>query len=330
MAQPSFAEKVGDGVKSGTSKMVALVSPKPAPGSGAPSPPSAKPGPGVFVALAEMQERSGNVEEAETQLRKALAMDANHLGALVAYGHLEDRRGNFEAATKYYQRALKKHPKEASAHNDLGLCYHRRGMLPEAVKSLQTAIELQPHRKLYRDNLAAVLVDQGKPTDALVQLSAAHGEAVGNYNLGYLLAQKKNKSAALYHFRKAAEKDPSLTAANEWVAQLSGGAGAGGPPSTPGPPAIQRPPVIVAQRPVNPPVTAAPLAPDANRSSALVRASGVDTNSQYPAPSTPPKREARSMQYPPISPAVGPSAAASAPEQTSSDRRLPAVEPARG
>ena len=34
------------------------------------------------------------------------------------------------------------------------------------LRSLQTAIELQPDRKLYRDNLAAVLVDQGKVEEA--------------------------------------------------------------------------------------------------------------------------------------------------------------------
>ncbi len=317
MTQPSFTEKVSGGVKNGTAKIASWVSSKPAPGSEPAPQPNAKPGPGVYVVLAEMHEKSGNVEEAETQLRKALAVDSNHLGALVAYGHLEDRRGNFEAATKYYQKALKKHPKEAGAHNDLGVCYHRRGMLPEAVKSLQTAIELQPHRKLYRDNLAAVLVDQNKPTEALAQLSAAHGEAVGNYNLGYLLAQKRNKQAALYHFRKAAEKDPSLTPANEWIAQLSGVAAPLSASALSGPPAAQQPPVMVAQR---------AAVPDANRSSPFVRASGVDTNGQYAAP----RREASPMQYPTISPAAGPSSTGSSPQQVPAEGRLPAVVPARG
>ena len=57
---------------------------------------------------------------------------------------------------------MKKHSKDASVHNDLGLCYHRRGMLPEATKALQKAVELKPDSKLYRNNLAAVYVDQGK------------------------------------------------------------------------------------------------------------------------------------------------------------------------
>ncbi len=220
-AGTSWTDKVGSSVKSGTSKMAALITPKKSMES-APQE-ATNPGPNVFVALGNMAQRNGNQEEAEAQYRKALALDANHLGALVGMAHLEDSRNNLEAATGYYQKATKKHPKDASALNDLGLCYHRRGMMNEAGKSLQKAIDLQPQRKLYRDNLAAVLVDQDKNEEALVHLVAAHGEAVGNYNLAYLLTQKHKNGEALAYFRKAAEKDPTLTAAQSWIAQLSGG-----------------------------------------------------------------------------------------------------------
>ncbi len=217
----SWTEKVGASVKGGTAKLAAAVKPKPDADESGTLNPTKKPGPGVYVALGEMHEKSGNLEEAETQLRKALALDANHLGALLAYAHLEDRRKNYQAAIKYYHKATKKHPDAATAHNDLGLCYHRNGKLDEASKSLATAVELEPHKKLYRDNLAAVLVDQGKPQEALVQLSAAHGEGVGNYNLAYLLVQKRDNRAALYHFQRAAQVEPTLAAAHQWVAQLS-------------------------------------------------------------------------------------------------------------
>jgi Tfp pilus assembly protein PilF len=249
----SWTDKVGASVKSGTEKLSAALSPKP----DAPSQPGPavdkKPGPAVFVAMAEVHERSGNIEEAETQLRKALAVDPNHLGALLAYAHLEDRQRNFEAATKYYQRALRKHPKNATVHNDMGLCFHRRGKLDDAAKALRQAVELEPHKKLYRDNLAAVLVDQGKTPEALTQLKAAHGEAVGNYNLGYLLVQKKDAAGALHHFQRAAQLDPSLTQAREWIAHLAPGM----------PPAPGQSAPMVAQRPPQAPYTPGSIATDA-------------------------------------------------------------------
>ncbi|HEY2895378.1 MAG TPA: tetratricopeptide repeat protein, partial [Pirellulales bacterium] len=40
-------------------------------------------------------------------------------------------------------------------------------------------------------------------------------------NLGFLLEQKQSHEKALVHFRKAAETDPALAAAQEWVARLS-------------------------------------------------------------------------------------------------------------
>ncbi|MBI3837356.1 MAG: tetratricopeptide repeat protein [Planctomycetia bacterium] len=206
-----------------------MLSPKPAWTRVEPAEPAHdKVGPNVFVAAAQISEQSGNAEAAEAQYQKALEIDPNHLGALLGYARLEDRQNNFDSAAKLYQKAMKRHPKEGSVHNDLGLCYHRRGMLPEAALSLQQAVDLQPKKKLYRDNLATVLVEQDKTPEALKQLIVAHGEAVGNYNLAYLLVQRHKNAAALEYFRKAAEKDPSLTAAQQWVATLSSPAGKNG------------------------------------------------------------------------------------------------------
>jgi tetratricopeptide (TPR) repeat protein len=221
--QQSFTDKVSSSVKSGTSKMVALVKPKTTPAKDDPmGPPSGKPGPAVFVAAAQMHESSGNSGEAEANYRKALDIDPNDVTALVGYARLEDRQGNFEAATRFYQRAIKKHPKDASVRNDLGLCYHRRAMLPEATRELKRAVELDGDNKLYRNNLAAAYVDQGKNKEALVHLTAAHGKSVAHYNLGYLLAQKQDNKAALEQFQLAAKADGNLLAAQEWIARLSG------------------------------------------------------------------------------------------------------------
>ena len=50
----------------------------------------------------------------------------------------------------------------------LGLCLHRQGKLNESVTVLREAVRLQPDRKLYRNNLATVLVEAGQLDDALV------------------------------------------------------------------------------------------------------------------------------------------------------------------
>ena len=302
-AKQSWSDKIGSSFKSGADKLGSMVKPKPpAPGTEVVTGPPKKPSPAVYVALAEMHERNGNIEEAETQLRKALSMNPNHLGALLAYAHLEDRRRDFEEATKYYQKALKKHAKEASVHNDLGLCYHRRGMLNEAAKSLAKAVELESHKKLYRDNLAAVLVDQNKPQEALTQLTKAHGEAVGNYNLAYLLVQKHDNQTALQHFRRAAQMDPGLEEAQQWIAQLTAPLGSPyGPPAGAAPMTAGQPAAVVARREPAPSYAPGSIATDRVSPSAYTPAVGMQGN-RVPQTNQPPAQPA---QNPLRTPAVG-------------------------
>ena len=88
-------------------------------------------------------------------------------------------------------------------------------------RNWRSAAELNADSKLYRNNLAAVYVDQGKYKEALKQLTMAHGEAVGHYNLGYYLTQKNQPELALAEFRQASEKDPNLAPAQQWIAKLS-------------------------------------------------------------------------------------------------------------
>ena len=188
-----------------------------------------KKNPELIVAIAQMHERSGKLDEAERQYQKAIKLHPKHLGALVGYAHLQDRRSKLDEATKLYGKAIAAHPSEAAVHNDLGLCYHRRGMLQESQASLVKAVELAPDRKLYRNNLATVYVEQGQADLALGELTAAHGQAAGHYNLGYLLAKKGDPTRALAHFQQAAAYDPTMQAAHQWVAKLSPPAPANGP-----------------------------------------------------------------------------------------------------
>ncbi len=242
----SWTDKLASGFKSSAGKLAAMGTPDDGIERENILAPKKKPSPGPYVALAELQERQGDIAAAESQLQKALAIDPNYLDGLLAYAHLEDRQRNFQAALRYYNRALKKHGKNASVHNDMGLCFHRHNKLNDAAKSLSKAVELDPDSKLYRANLAAVYVDQGKTAEALEQLVHAHGQPVGHYNLAYLLMQKKETAAALHHFREAARLDPTFGEARQWVAQLA-------PPTNQYTPAVaQQPVAMVARREPHP------------------------------------------------------------------------------
>jgi len=170
--------------------------------------------------MAQLQERAGKYDKAAAEYQKALDMNPKSLPALVGFAHLKDRHGDLQGATELYQKAIKLYPKESAAYNDLGLCLQRRAMLPEAVSMLEKAVALQPDRPLYRNNLATVLVQMDRPNDALIHMVAAHGPAVGHYNLAILLSQRGKPQEAIEHFRQALVHDPSLREAQEGIARL--------------------------------------------------------------------------------------------------------------
>ncbi len=192
----------------------------------------AKKSPSLYVTLAQVHERSGNLAGAAEQYKLALKLDPAHLDALLGMAHLRDRQNEFAEADKFYREAVQRHPKAAIAHNDRGLCQARQGRLDEAAQSLVNAARLQPDKTLYRNNLATVLVHMGRPDDALQELTAVHPPAVANYNVGYLLAQQQHTQAAQGYFQEAVQIDPSFAPAHQWVAMLARqGAPADAPPS---------------------------------------------------------------------------------------------------
>ncbi len=179
-----------------------------------------KPGPDLFVATARMYEKTGKPDLAIEQFDKALKADPKYLPALLGLAQLHDCQREFTEADKLYDRAVKQYPQEAAIYNDLALSQQHRGQLDQARQAMERAIALQPDKKLYRNNMASILVDMNQPEAAFKQLMAAHGPAAGHYNLAILLHRKGDDVAARYQFAQAAEVDPSLVAAREWAHRL--------------------------------------------------------------------------------------------------------------
>ena len=180
-----------------------------------------KPNADLFVSSAKLHEKNNDNAGAAGEYEKALKVDANYLPALMGYAHLKDRGGDLKGATQWYVRAGKGHPKDASVHNDLGICYARQGMLTESSAELSKAVELQPDKKLYRNNLAQLQVEQNHMGEAFVNLKAAHGESIAHYNLGYLLNQKGSSQAAAEQFALALRSDPTFAQAQQMLDRVA-------------------------------------------------------------------------------------------------------------
>ncbi|MGQ9504710.1 MAG: tetratricopeptide repeat protein [Thermogutta sp.] len=217
----------------------------------------AKPSPRLYVAMARLSEESRQLTVAEDYYKKALSMDPIYLDALLGLGRLNDREGKLEEALSCYQKATKAHPNEAAAWNHLGLCYARMNRLQDAKAAIEKASRLAPKEPRYRHNLATILVRSGDLQGALNQLQAVHDEATACYNLGYLLAKKGDRTAAVRYFGRALQLKPDFQEARQWLDVLSSQQGiepSGLVPALSGQPA-SLPDSVVSQGPgQNPPV----------------------------------------------------------------------------
>lgn len=189
------------------------------------SAPSKKLGADIYVAAAHIHESKGDFAGAATQYERALAVDGNDLPSLLGYGHLLDRQRKFTEATLYYERATKAHPDSAAAWNDLGLCYSRRSaadraMADKSIAALNQAIKIDPAKKLYRNNIAAVLVEAGRDREAASHLLAVHDPATAHYNLGYLAHQQGRDDAAREYLSEAVRLNPQMMPARAFLEQI--------------------------------------------------------------------------------------------------------------
>jgi tetratricopeptide (TPR) repeat protein len=231
LSPSAIGQSVSKSFKAGSDKVSQALKPKPEPqevakrDSGGGFWPFKKkdppPTPEFFVALARVQEQTGEQEMAAAQYEKALALDKNHLDALVGYAHMLDDQGHKVKATEYYLRAVKAHPDDASAANDLGLCYARQGKLDLAIEYLSKAVTLQPDRELYRNNIATVLVQIGRSDEAVRQIAAVYGDPIAHYNVGVLLQHQGKRELAIREFTMAAQQDPGMNEAREWLDRLN-------------------------------------------------------------------------------------------------------------
>ena len=105
--------------------------------------------------------------------------------------------------------------------NDLGLCYARAGQSQNAIAVQQRAVEMSPSSTLYRNNLAAALVEADRSGEAVPLLAQTCGTAVAHYNVGYLLHKRGANGAAVEHFVASLEANPSLTPARSMLQQLA-------------------------------------------------------------------------------------------------------------
>lgn len=163
--------------------------------------------PAQYVEAALDQHRAGQLREAESLYRKALAADAAHSDALHMLGVLRHQSGDSAGAVELLEKAVAVAPRNASAHSSLGVAYQALNRLDQAEASLRKAVALRPDWDRAHNNLGAVLCATGRLEDAeacfanAAQLNPSSSEALNN--LGNLRKERGQLADAERFYRQA-------------------------------------------------------------------------------------------------------------------------------
>ncbi len=171
----------------------------------------------AHVNLGMALSRLGREKEAVAHFRTALEIEPDSGSTHYYLGLALARQGDVETAAKHFNETLHLIPNHAGATRALGAGLARRagpaaapvtrtGPGDELARRLE-AVRADPNSADAHYNLAVVLADRGRRSEAVRQYSEAiridpgHAEAHGN--LGVLLARANRLDEALIHFHQA-------------------------------------------------------------------------------------------------------------------------------
>ncbi len=170
--------------------------------------------PRVFLNYGSILINSGNLQEAERSIRKAIDLNPDLAIAHSNLGNVLRALGKSQDAELSIRKAIKINPNLAEAHSNLGNTLRDLGNLQEAESSLRKAILLKPDFAKAHSNLGNILRDLGNLQEAEISTRKAI-EIQSNYsnahlNLGNILNDLGKSNEAFECYLKAIEINPKL------------------------------------------------------------------------------------------------------------------------
>ena len=120
----------------------------------------------VLSAYGKALADAGRLQEAQDVLSRAHTPERPDWSVLSAQGSVADQLGDHRQAQSYYLTALKIVPKQPQVMSNLGLSYALERRLPLAESTLRDAAAQPAADMRVRQNLAMVLLAEGKNRDA--------------------------------------------------------------------------------------------------------------------------------------------------------------------
>lgn len=134
---------------------------------------SARRGATIHLERASFALRDGKLDEAATEFRAALAVDAGNPQALLGLGRVLAGKGDPEGAKAAYREVLAGDPGHGIAHAELGEILLGQGATAEARTHLERALQLSPELANAQAAYGTVLAQEGRFTEAAAAFARA-------------------------------------------------------------------------------------------------------------------------------------------------------------
>src|ERR1700693_2493921 len=190
---------------------------------------------GIYVDLAQVQERGRDYSDAEQSAQKAdqLAREnGDKESAWFMLGAIYEREKKFDQAEEQFRKVLELNPNNAAVLNYYGYMLADRGVrLAEATEMIQKAVKLEPNNGAYLDSLGWAYYKQNKLAEAEEYLRKAserqgHDPTIlGHLGDVYMKLGQTERAAncwerALTEWQKSAPADYEAEKVNDIDAQL--------------------------------------------------------------------------------------------------------------
>lgn len=163
----------------------------------------------------------GVPSEAVNLLQNAVKQAPQADGAWDALGIAYFDLARLEESAAAFERALRIEPARTATRNNLAFVMLAQGRCADAVPHLERVLGEQGGVLRYRNNLAFALVCDGQPQRALDLFRSVLPEADARYNMGVAYERLDKLPSAVLQYQQAIEIDPEHEAAADALARLT-------------------------------------------------------------------------------------------------------------
>ena len=179
--------------------------------------------------LGEVLRQQGRLDEAAEHYRHTLGLDPNHAAAHNGLGLILKERQRTEAALEHFRQAERSNPLLADAHANSGTIFLQRGDVDEATREFYRALQIEPDNPGVYRSLGVAQAELGRHRQAVSDfqqaISLKPDDAEAHYNLGLSQTELGRQEEAIEAFQEAIGLRPDYAEAHSSLGVAYGQAG---------------------------------------------------------------------------------------------------------